>query len=55
MGFYTLYSEVLEHSQDKNGNEKRAAKPGKQAKKAKMETDSQNIRDMFTRASRRRG
>ncbi|OWM87105.1 ribonuclease H2 subunit B [Punica granatum] len=42
-------------SQDKNGTEKRAAKPGKQAKKAKVETESKNIRDMFTRASRRRG
>ncbi|KAK4742468.1 hypothetical protein SAY87_000469 [Trapa incisa] len=48
-----LYSPIV--SQDKNGTDKRAAKPGKQAKKAKMETDSQNIRDMFTRASRRRG
>ncbi|KAJ0102450.1 hypothetical protein Patl1_05291 [Pistacia atlantica] len=37
--------------QDKNKSEK--SKTGKQAKKAKVETESRNIKDMFSRASRR--
>ncbi|XP_030550038.2 ribonuclease H2 subunit B [Rhodamnia argentea] len=39
--------------QGKSGTEKRASKVGRQVKKAKVETDSQNIKEMFTRASRR--
>nr|XP_043613080.1 ribonuclease H2 subunit B isoform X2 [Erigeron canadensis] len=35
------------------GNDKRVTRNGKQNKKAKVETNSHNIKDMFTRASRR--
>ncbi|KAF5177147.1 Ribonuclease h2 subunit b [Thalictrum thalictroides] len=38
--------------QAKNASQKKTS--GKQAKKMKTETDSQNIKDMFTRASRRK-
>ncbi|XVF13757.1 hypothetical protein REPUB_Repub08aG0235100 [Reevesia pubescens] len=41
-------------SQGKNMSEKKTAKNLKQAKKAKVETESRNIKEMFTRASRRR-
>ncbi|XVF52136.1 hypothetical protein PTKIN_Ptkin04bG0240400 [Pterospermum kingtungense] len=41
-------------SQGKNTSEKKTARNLKQAKKAKVETESRNIKDMFTRASRRR-
>ncbi|KAJ7966026.1 ribonuclease H2 subunit B [Quillaja saponaria] len=34
--------------------DKKATKTGRQAKKAKVETDSHNIKDMFSRASRRK-
>ncbi|KAF8013793.1 hypothetical protein BT93_I1598 [Corymbia citriodora subsp. variegata] len=39
--------------QGRSGPDKRASKVGRQVKKAKVETDSQNIKEMFTRASRR--
>jgi len=35
------------------GSDKKSAKTGKQAKKVKVETESRNIKDMFSRASRR--
>jgi ribonuclease H2 subunit B len=35
------------------GSDKKIAKTGKQAKKVKVETESRNIKDMFSRASRR--
>ncbi|XVE99960.1 hypothetical protein REPUB_Repub03eG0245000 [Reevesia pubescens] len=41
-------------SQGKNMSEKKTARNQKQAKKAKIETESRNIKEMFTRASRRR-
>ncbi|GMJ00207.1 hypothetical protein like AT4G20325 [Hibiscus trionum] len=41
-------------SQGKNTSEKKAGRNVKQAKKAKVETESRNIREMFTRASLRR-
>ncbi|XWS49446.1 hypothetical protein CRYUN_Cryun12cG0004400 [Craigia yunnanensis] len=40
-------------SQGKNTSEKKTARNLKQAKKAKVETESRNIKEMFTRASRR--
>lgn len=39
--------------QEQNGMEKRVTRNGKQNKKAKIETNSHNIKDMFTRAPRR--
>ncbi|XP_028781295.1 ribonuclease H2 subunit B-like isoform X2 [Neltuma alba] len=39
--------------QEKN-EDKKPAKRGRQAKKPKMETESHNIKDMFTRASRKK-
>ncbi|KAB1204454.1 Ribonuclease H2 subunit B [Morella rubra] len=36
------------------GSDKKSTKSGKQAKKAKVETESKNIKEMFSRASRRR-
>lgn len=41
-------------SQGKNTSEKKTGRNVKQAKKAKVETESRNIKEMFTRASRRR-
>lgn len=41
-------------SQDKNTNGKKTARNVKQAKKARVETESRNIKEMFTRASRRK-
>ncbi|KAE8715946.1 Nine-cis-epoxycarotenoid dioxygenase 4 [Hibiscus syriacus] len=41
-------------SQGKNTSEKKAERNVKQAKKAMVETESRNIKEMFTRASRRR-
>jgi hypothetical protein len=35
------------------GSDKKSTQTGKQAKKAKVETESRNIKEMFTRASRR--
>ncbi|XP_054794537.1 uncharacterized protein LOC129300034 isoform X2 [Prosopis cineraria] len=37
-----------------NNEDKKPAKRGRQAKKPKMETESHNIKDMFTRASRKK-
>ncbi|XP_062164503.1 uncharacterized protein LOC133871142 [Alnus glutinosa] len=37
------------------GSDKKSAKSGKQAKKVKVETESRNIKEMFSRASTRRG
>nr|POE99843.1 hypothetical protein CFP56_61885 [Quercus suber] len=39
--------------QDK-GSDKKSTRTGKQAKKAKVETESKSIKEMFSRASRRR-
>ncbi|KAI5678969.1 hypothetical protein M9H77_09919 [Catharanthus roseus] len=39
--------------QEKNGTEKRVTRSGRGAKKAKLETESHNIKDMFSRASRK--
>ena len=36
------------------GSDKNSTRTGKQAKKAKLETESKNIKEMFSRASRRR-
>ncbi|MBA0635256.1 hypothetical protein Godav_021881 [Gossypium davidsonii] len=41
-------------SQGKNTSEKKTGRNVKQAKKVKVETESRNIKEMFTRASRRR-
>uniref|UniRef100_A0A803PW02 Ribonuclease H2 subunit B n=1 Tax=Cannabis sativa TaxID=3483 RepID=A0A803PW02_CANSA len=41
-------------SQEKNKINGRTTRAGKQTKKAKMETESHNIKDMFSRASRRK-
>lgn len=41
-------------SQGKNTRERKTARNQKQAKKAKVETESRSIKEMFTRASRRR-
>ncbi|KAL8532460.1 hypothetical protein ACS0TY_008888 [Phlomoides rotata] len=41
--------------QGSNGTEKKVPKTTRQAKKAKVEKDSHNIKDMFTRATRKRG
>ncbi|MBA0563677.1 hypothetical protein Golob_008648, partial [Gossypium lobatum] len=41
-------------SQGKNTSEKKTGRNVKQAKKVKAETESRNIKEMFTRASRRR-
>ncbi|MBA0805968.1 hypothetical protein Gohar_005447, partial [Gossypium harknessii] len=41
-------------SQGKNSSEKKTGRNVKQAKKVKVETESRNIKEMFTRASRRR-
>ncbi|XP_015573896.1 ribonuclease H2 subunit B [Ricinus communis] len=40
--------------QEKGKNDGKTKRTGKQAKKAKVETESLNIREMFSRASRRR-
>ncbi|KAF3446485.1 hypothetical protein FNV43_RR11664 [Rhamnella rubrinervis] len=40
--------------EEKNRSRNKNTRAGKQAKKAKVETDSHNIREMFTRASRRK-
>ncbi|GAA0161188.1 endoribonuclease [Lithospermum erythrorhizon] len=45
---------LFKPEEEKNGNDKKTPKTGRQTKKPKMETDSRNIRDMFTRASRRK-
>ncbi|CAI9096531.1 OLC1v1032702C1 [Oldenlandia corymbosa var. corymbosa] len=42
-------------TQEKNGAEKKNARAGRQTKKAKVETDSKNIKDMFSRVLRKRG
>ncbi|KAL6344544.1 hypothetical protein AAG906_002449 [Vitis piasezkii] len=39
--------------QGKSGNERKTTRPGKQPKKVKVEKDSRNIKDMFSRASRK--
>ncbi|KAF7830171.1 ribonuclease H2 subunit B [Senna tora] len=44
---------VNDSSKEKS-EDKKTAKKGRQAKKAKMETESHNIKDMFTRASRKK-
>ncbi|XP_058222521.1 uncharacterized protein LOC131332356 isoform X3 [Rhododendron vialii] len=44
----------FEPGQEKNGSDKKTTRNARQIKKAKVETDSRNIRDMFTRASRRK-
>ncbi|XVE90941.1 hypothetical protein DITRI_Ditri20bG0115900 [Diplodiscus trichospermus] len=36
----------------KNKSEKKSARNGKQAKKAKVETESRNIKEIFTRSSK---
>ncbi|KAK6116444.1 hypothetical protein DH2020_049906 [Rehmannia glutinosa] len=41
--------------QENNGTDKKAARTTRSNKKAKVEKDSQNIKDMFSRASRKRG
>lgn len=41
-------------SQGKNARERKTARNQKQAKKGKVETESRSIKEMFTRASRRR-
>ncbi|ESW09131.1 hypothetical protein PHAVU_009G102800 [Phaseolus vulgaris] len=46
-----LCNELQEQQQDKKGT---IAKKGRQAKKVKLETESHNIREMFTRASRKK-
>lgn len=55
----TTLDDVLQSSAKEKGrmqstDKKNAAKTGKQAKKVKIETDSRNIKDMFTRATRGR-
>ncbi|GLU05211.1 hypothetical protein SLE2022_223230 [Rubroshorea leprosula] len=42
-------------SQGKTNGDRKTARNAKQTKKAKLETESKNIKEMFTRASRRRG
>ncbi|KAG5541178.1 hypothetical protein RHGRI_021138 [Rhododendron griersonianum] len=44
----------FEPVKEKNGSDKKTTRSARQTKKAKVETDSRNIRDMFTRASRRK-
>ncbi|XAR57646.1 hypothetical protein NMG60_11025878 [Bertholletia excelsa] len=39
--------------QEKSGNDKKTSRTGRQIKKAKVERDSRNIKEMFSRASRR--
>ncbi|CAJ2643357.1 unnamed protein product [Trifolium pratense] len=46
-----LYNVPQEQSDDKKGT---IVKKGRQAKKIKLETESHNIKDMFSRASRRK-
>ncbi|KAG5034311.1 hypothetical protein AAZX31_04G074800 [Glycine max] len=46
-----LCNELQEQSNDKKGT---TAKKGRQAKKVKLETESHNIKDMFSRASRKK-
>ncbi|CAJ2643354.1 unnamed protein product [Trifolium pratense] len=46
-----LYNVQQEQSDDKKGT---IVKKGRQAKKIKLETESHNIKDMFSRASRRK-
>ncbi|POO03869.1 Ribonuclease H2, subunit B [Trema orientale] len=41
-------------SQEKNKSNNRSTRAGKQTKKAKVETESRNIKEMFSRASRRK-
>ncbi|KAK4399829.1 Ribonuclease H2 subunit B [Sesamum angolense] len=41
--------------QDNNGIDKKVGRNTRQVKKARVEKDSQNIKDMFSRATRRRG
>ncbi|KAH6802035.1 ribonuclease H2 subunit B, partial [Perilla frutescens var. frutescens] len=41
--------------QENNGTEKKASRTTRQVKKVKVEKDSQNIKDMFSRATRKRG
>ncbi|KAK6133742.1 hypothetical protein DH2020_032453 [Rehmannia glutinosa] len=41
--------------QENNGTDKKAARTTRSNKKAKVEKDSQNIKDMFSRATRKRG
>ena len=41
------------HQEKGGGSDKKTARSGRQTKKAKVETDSRNIKDMFRRASRR--
>ncbi|KAJ8763727.1 hypothetical protein K2173_003509 [Erythroxylum novogranatense] len=40
-------------AQEKSGSDSKTKRKGKQAKKAKVETESRNIKEMFFRASRR--
>ncbi|KAJ4730393.1 ribonuclease H2 subunit B-like, partial [Melia azedarach] len=40
--------------QEKSKSDKKSNRTGKQAKKVKLETESQNIKEMFCRASRSR-
>ncbi|KAK7311820.1 hypothetical protein RJT34_10197 [Clitoria ternatea] len=47
-----LCNEPQERSDDKKAT---SAKKGRQAKKVKLETESRNIKDMFSRASRKKG
>ncbi|XP_038712902.1 ribonuclease H2 subunit B isoform X2 [Tripterygium wilfordii] len=42
-------------SQKKRGDDSKVKSSGKRGKKGKVETESQNIKEMFTRASRREG
>ncbi|KAG8383066.1 hypothetical protein BUALT_Bualt05G0146000 [Buddleja alternifolia] len=42
-------------AQENNGTDKKGARTRRQNKKAKVEKDSQNIKDMFSRATRKRG
>lgn len=44
----------FEPVQEKSGSDKKTTRSGRQTKKAKVETDSRNIKDMFSRASRRK-
>ncbi|KAL2346857.1 hypothetical protein Fmac_000857 [Flemingia macrophylla] len=47
-----LFDELQEQKDDKKAT---TAKKGRQAKKVKLETESHNIKEMFSRASRRKG
>lgn len=49
-----LQSSAKDKGRMQSPDKKNAAKTGKQAKKVKIETDSHNIKDMFTRATRSR-